>query len=239
MLRVDIRHDHDRSRVLNELTRELKARGRSAIFVFEGADAAGKGGAIRRLTAAMDARLYEVKAVAAPTDEERAHPYLWRFWRVLPRRGHVTIYDRSWYGRVLVERIEGFASVKEWQRGYDEINAFERMHTDDGTTMVKFFLHISKDEQKKRLEARINDPVKNWKMEPGDLAERKHWDDYMQAYSDAISRCNTEDAPWYVIPADKKWFRNLAISNILVETLEDLKLRPPKAKYDVSKLKVE
>jgi AMP-polyphosphate phosphotransferase len=202
------------------LTRELARQGRSAILVFEGPDAAGKGGAIRRLTQAIDARLYEVKSVSAPTDEERAHPYLWRFWRALPRVGRVTIYDRSWYGRVLVERLEGFASTADWQRAFNEINAFEEQLVESGVVVVKFWLAISADEQLRRFKDREVTPYKQYKITEEDWRNRDKWDAYVAAACDMFEKTSTELAPWTLVEAnDKKWAR-LKVLRTVVERLE-------------------
>ncbi|MEJ2760921.1 MAG: polyphosphate kinase [Gammaproteobacteria bacterium] len=189
---------------LYELTWKAKQKQRSVIVVFEGWDAAGKGGAIRRLTAAMDARLYQVISVASPTDEEKAHHYLWRFWRHLPRAGYVTVYDRSWYGRVLVERVEGFATETEWQRSYQEINDFEEQLHEHGIILTKFWLHIDKDEQLRRFKEREETPWKEYKITEEDWRNREKWDDYKDAVNDMVSHTSTEFAPWTLIPANDK-----------------------------------
>jgi polyphosphate:AMP phosphotransferase len=189
---------------LYELTWKAKQKQRSVIVVFEGWDAAGKGGAIRRLTAAMDARLYQVISVASPTDEEKAHHYLWRFWRHLPRAGYVTVYDRSWYGRVLVERVEGFATETEWQRSYQEINDFEEQLHEHGIILTKFWLHIDKDEQLRRFKEREETPWKEYKITEEDWRNREKWDDYKDAVNDMVSHTSTEFAPWILIPANDK-----------------------------------
>ncbi|UCF41922.1 MAG: polyphosphate:AMP phosphotransferase [Gemmatimonadota bacterium] len=189
---------------LGRLVRELHASEHSMILVFEGPDAAGKGGTIRRLTAVMDARFYRVRSVSAPTDEEAAHPYLWRFWRDLPRRGHVTIYDRSWYGRVLVERIEGFAARDDWQRAYAEINEFEAQLGEAGTIVLKFWLAISPEEQLRRFEDRETTPYKQYKLTREDWRNRKKWDAYEAAACDMIERTSTDQAPWILVPAEDK-----------------------------------
>ena len=194
---------------------------RRAVFVFEGWDAAGKGGAIKRMTALMDPRGYKVWPIAAPGEEERAHHYLWRFATKMPPRGTIAVFDRSWYGRVLVERIEGFCSVKEWQRAYDEINAFERMHTDDGVTFLKFFLHIDQDEQLERFKEREKDPIKNFKIGPDDWRNRKKWDEYMEAYQDAFDRTHRPDAPWIIVPANDKRQARLQILRRAIAALDD------------------
>ncbi|NLI45948.1 MAG: polyphosphate:AMP phosphotransferase [Acidobacteria bacterium] len=188
----------------NRLTRRLHEEGRQLILVFEGPDAAGKGGTIRRLTQAMDARNYQVISIAAPTDEERARPYLWRFWRHLPRQGRVTIYDRSWYGRVLVERLEGFCSRADWQRAYGEINAFEEELTDFGIIVVKFWLAISPEEQLRRFEDRQVTPYKQYKITEEDWRNRAKWNAYEAAAVDMIERTSTTRAPWVLVEAEDK-----------------------------------
>ena len=190
------------------LTRRMHEKGGSMSLVFEGPDAAGKGGAIRRVTSPMDARLWQFMSVAAPTDEERAHPYLWRFWRHIPRAGRITIYDRSWYGRVLVERIEGFCTEDEWQRAYAEIVHFEEQLTDFGTIVLKFWLAISPDEQLRRFQDREGTPYKQYKLTPEDWRNREKWDAYTAAACDMIERTGTANAPWVLVEAnDKRWAR--------------------------------
>jgi polyphosphate kinase 2 (PPK2 family) len=193
---------------------------RRAVFVFEGWDAAGKGGAIKRMTALMDPRGYKVWPIAAPGEEERAHHYLWRFATRMPPRGTLAIFDRSWYGRVLVERIEGFATESEWQRSYDEINAFERMHTDDGCTMLKIFLHIDQDEQLERFKQREKDPLKNFKIGDDDWRNRKRWKEYTRAYQDMFDRTHRPDARWVVVPANDKRFARLAVLKSAIAALD-------------------
>jgi polyphosphate:AMP phosphotransferase len=206
---------------LSRLTRDLAKSGRAAILVFEGPDAAGKGGAIRRLTQAIDARLYEVKSVAAPTDEERAHPYLWRFWRALPRKGRITIYDRSWYGRVLVERLEGFAAEPDWQRAYNEINAFEEQLVESGVIVIKFWLATSADEQLRRFKDRELTPYKQYKITEEDWRNRSKWNAYEAAACDMFEKTSTEQAPWTLVEAnDKKWAR-LKVLKTVVSRLEE------------------
>jgi AMP-polyphosphate phosphotransferase len=193
---------------LARLTRRLHDERRTLILVFEGPDAAGKGGTIRRVTSCIDARLYQVISVAAPTDEERAHPYLWRFWRHLPRLGRVTIYDRSWYGRVLVERVEGFCAPEDWQRAYTEINAFEAQLAGFGIVVVKFWLAIGADEQLRRFEDRQTTPYKQYKITEEDWRNREKWNAYEAAACDMIEKTSTEAAPWVLVEAnDKNWAR--------------------------------
>jgi polyphosphate:AMP phosphotransferase len=195
--------------------------GRSSVVVFEGWDAAGKGGCIRRLTVAMDARLYRVISVAAPSDEERAHHYLWRFWRNIPRAGSVTVYDRSWYGRVLVERVEGLAAPVEWQRAYLEINDFEEQLNRHGIVVTKFFLHIGKDEQLRRFRERETIPHKQHKITPDDWRNRERWDSYEAAVNEMVSRTSTEYAPWHIIAANDKKNARIEVLKTCCKRLED------------------
>jgi polyphosphate kinase 2 (PPK2 family) len=210
--------------ILQQKLYELQVRywleKRRAVIVFEGWDAAGKGGAIKRLTAMMDPRGYKVWPIAAPGEEERAHHYLWRFATRMPSRGTIAVFDRSWYGRVLVERVEGFCTVKEWQRAFDEINAFERMHTDDGVTVLKFFLHIDEDTQLARFKEREKDPIKNFKVGPDDWRNRKKWAEYMTAYQDAFDRTHRPDAPWHIVPANDKRAARLQVLQTAIDALD-------------------
>ncbi len=205
---------------LHRLAWEAYQKQRSTIIVFEGWDAAGKGGAIRRMTQAMDARLYRVNSIAAPTDEERAHHYLWRFWRQIPRAGRVIIYDRSWYGRVLVERIENFAKETEWQRAYLEINDFEEQLAQHGSIVIKFWLHISKDEQLRRFQEREKIPYKQHKITEEDWRNREKWDDYTIALNEMVTRTSTHFAPWTLIAGDDKRFARVQIIKTVCERLE-------------------
>lgn len=191
-------------RDINERHWRCWARHCSTVVVFEGWDAAGKGGAIRRLTAALDARLYRVIPVGAPSDEERAHHYLWRFWRHVPRDGLITIYDRSWYGRVLVERVEGLAAEAEWRRAYAEINDFERLLSDHGIRLLKFWLHLSPEEQLRRFEARQKTPHKQHKLSQEDWRNRARRDDYERAVEEMLARTDHGHAPWHVLAGDDK-----------------------------------
>ena len=177
---------------------------RSSVVVFEGWDASGKGGNIRRLTAAMDPRTYRVISVAAPTDEEKAHHYLWRFWRHVPRAGYVTLYDRSWYGRVLVERVEGFARPDEWSRAYLEINDFEQQLVSHGTVLAKYWLHVDAKEQLRRFHEREKVAWKKHKIGPEDWRNREKWDAYEDAVEDMIARTSTTQAPWTLVAANDK-----------------------------------
>lgn len=201
------------------LTRDKAFRKRSLVLVFEGMDAAGKGGAIRRITAALDARYYRVIPIAAPTDEEAARPYLWRFWRHVPRRGKTVIFDRSWYGRVLVERVEGFAAEADWMRAYGEINDFEQTLEEAGAVVIKFWLAISREEQLKRFKAREAQPHKRFKITPDDWRNRHNWEAYEQAACDMIERCGGE-RPWTLVEADNKHFARIKVLRTICERLE-------------------
>jgi polyphosphate:AMP phosphotransferase len=205
---------------LNLLSRDPKFKDSSVILVFEGQDAAGKGGAIRRITGAIDARHYQGIPVAAPTEEERAQPYLWRFWRHLPRRGRFTIYDRSWYGRVLVERVEGFCSEYDWTRAYAEINDFEEQMIRNRTVLVKFWLEISKEEQLKRFKEREKTSFKRFKITAEDWRNRKKWDAYHAAVCDMIDRTSTSIAPWTLIEANDKYHARIKILRTLCKSIE-------------------
>jgi AMP-polyphosphate phosphotransferase len=209
-----------RQRDLHLLQRRAAERGVSTILVFEGWDAAGKGGAIRRMTPALDARHYQVIPIAAPTDEERAHHYLWRFWRHLPRAGRVTIFDRSWYGRVLVERVEGFASPPEWRRAYVEINQFEDQLLDHGIVLVKFWLHISREEQLRRFKERERSSFKSWKITDEDWRNRKKWDAYEHAVNEMVERTSTRRAPWTLVEANDKYYARIKVLQTVCDRLE-------------------
>ncbi len=205
---------------LNLLIREPGFRQRSAILVFEGSDAAGKGGAIRRVTGALDARQYQVVPIAAPTEEERAQPYLWRFWRHVPRVGRVAVFDRSWYGRVLVERVEGFAPEADWMRAYAEINDFEEQLVRSGAVVVKFWLAITPEEQLRRFKEREKTRFKRFKITEEDWRNRKKWADYEHAVCDMIDRASTEIAPWTLVEANDKYYARIKVLKTLCERLE-------------------
>ncbi|MDD3294315.1 MAG: polyphosphate:AMP phosphotransferase [Geobacteraceae bacterium] len=205
---------------LNLLTRHKNFRKMSVVVVFEGFDAAGKGSAIRRITGALDARYYRVVPTAAPTDEERAQPYLWRFWRHVPRRGHLAVFDRSWYGRVLVERVEGFCSGADWKRAYSEIDDFEEQLVRNRTLVIKFWLHISKDEQLRRFKEREQVSFKRYKITPEDWRNREKWDEYEAAVCDMIDRTGTEIAPWTLVESDNKQFARIKVLKTLCDRIE-------------------
>ena len=205
---------------LNLLTRHPKFKEKSVVFVFEGQDAAGKGGAIRRVMQALDARVYQGIPIAAPTEEERAQPYLWRFWRNLPRRGRFAIFDRSWYGRVLVERVEGFCSENDWMRAYSEINDFESQLVRNGTVLVKFWLQISKEEQLKRFREREKTSFKHFKITAEDWRNREKWNQYHQAVCDMVDRTSTEIAPWILVGANNKYDARIKVLRTIVDSVE-------------------
>jgi len=202
------------------LTRDPKFKNITVIAAFEGNDAAGKGGSIRRITSAIDARFYQIVPVAAPTEEERAQPYLWRFWRHIPRRGRLTIFDRSWYGRVLVERVENFCSEADWMRAYSEINDFEAQLARHNIVLVKFWLTISKDEQLKRFKEREKIGFKRFKITAEDWRNRDKWDAYEQAICDMVERTSTEIAPWTLVEANDKNFARIKILKTLCQRIE-------------------
>jgi polyphosphate:AMP phosphotransferase len=206
---------------LAKLGRRLMKDKRSLVIAFEGPDAAGKGGAIRRVTAALDARYYRVTSIAAPTEEERAHPYLWRFWRGLPRDGRVGIFDRSWYGRVLVERVERLADEAAWGRAYEEINDFESQLVAHGAIMVKIWLHVGKDEQLRRFRAREKEGYKRFKITGEDWRNRKKWDAYEQAACDMFDRTSTEIAPWTIVEGNDKRFARVKVLETIVDRLRE------------------
>jgi polyphosphate kinase 2 (PPK2 family) len=194
--------------------------GRRAILVFEGWDAAGKGGAIKRLTALMDPRGYKVWPIAAPRDHEKRNHYLWRFWYRLPEAGEIAIFDRSWYGRVLVERVEELATPAEWRRAYGEINAFEKMLTDDGVRILKFFLHIDRETQLERFRARTGDPLKRYKIGPEDWRNRRKWRAYHAAVEEMFDRTHRPDAPWRVVAANDKRHARLEVLRAAIDLLK-------------------
>lgn len=201
---------------------------RRAMIVFQGWDAGGKGGAIRRLTEKLDPRGFQVYPIAAPTEQEQSKHYLYRFYTKLPAAGTMAIFDRSWYGRVLVERVEGFASKEQWQRAYQEINEFERMLSDDGVRIVKLFLHITKDEQLKRFQERLNNPLKQWKLTREDIRNREKWADYELAIDEMFARTSTKQAPWHVIAANKKWYTRVEVLKTIAAALEEgVDIAPP------------
>ncbi|MCC2636314.1 MAG: hypothetical protein K0Q68_33 [Moraxellaceae bacterium] len=213
---------------LNRLVRDPRFGERALVVVFEGQDAAGKGGVVRRLTGALDARQYEVIPVAAPSDEERAQPWLWRFWRKLPHKGHVAIFDRSWYGRVLVERVEKFCAPADWERAYGEINDFEEQLAANGTVVVKFFLAITKAEQLKRFRERESVSFQNFKLTPDDWRNRRQWRAYESAINDMVARTSSAEAPWTLVSANDVEHARIVVLRTLCERLQAAIRRPPR-----------
>jgi polyphosphate:AMP phosphotransferase len=205
---------------LARLSRRKRFGRHSVVMAFEGMDAAGKGGAIRRITAALDARQYRVVPISAPSPEELARPYLWRFWFHLPPRGNYTIFDRSWYGRVLVERVRGLTAAADWQRAYDEINEFERQLAEHRIVVAKYWLSIDRQEQLARFRERDRNPLKRFKVDPQDWINRRHWDAYQQAAREMLARTDTKHAPWTVVPADDKRRARLAVLRALCDQVE-------------------
>lgn len=200
-----------------------------AVIVLEGWDTAGKGGVVRRLGWVLDPRSFKVHPISAPSSHEKAKHYLQRFWEKLPEHGQIVVFDRSWYGRVLVERVEGFAKKREWRRGYEEINQFERLLAEDGIRIAKIFLHISPGEQIRRFKDRVNNPLKRWKLSYEDFRNRERWADYEIAIEDMMEETSTKRAPWYLVPANDKLFGRIAVFKILIERLGkgvNLKPRP-------------
>lgn len=205
---------------LLSLSMQLQFAGIPCLLVFEGWDAGGKGGAIKRTTEKIDPRSYEVHAISAPAPHEKRHHYLHRFWERLPYRGKIGIFDRSWYGRVLVERVERFATPVEWNRAYNELNQFEKLLSDDGYIIIKFWLHISKEEQLNRFNERMENPFKKWKITEEDWRNREKWDEYEQAAEEMFERTSTNYAPWHLIEANYKWYARVKVLKIITETIK-------------------
>lgn len=211
---------------------------RSLLIVLQAMDAGGKDGLIRHVMSGFNPQGCSVTSFRPPSEEEADHDFLWRIHRHVPRRGEVGIFNRSHYEDVLVARVRGLVPRKVWSRRYEMINAFEKHLADNDVVILKFFLHISKQEQKERLQARLEDPTRRWKFSPGDLEDRKRWGAYRRAYEEALRRCSTRHAPWWVIPADRKWFRNFAVASILVDVMVSLKMRFPRPAFDPSEFRI-
>jgi len=225
---------------LKELQAALYAeRSRSVLIVLQAMDAGGKDSTIRRVFGPLNPHWVQVTDFKAPTAQELAHDYLWRIHNAIPPKGKIGIFNRSHYEDVLVVRVHDLVPEERWSRRYRHINEFERMLADEGTTILKFFLHISKDEQKERLQARLDNPAKHWKFSLGDLAEREHWDDYQAAFEAMLTETSTDWAPWYVVPADRKWYRDLMIGSILANTLESFDMQFPPNEDDLTGVVVE
>ena len=225
---------------LDHLQELLYAQAKRAVLVvFQAMDCGGKDGAIEHVFSGINPQGCHVTSFKKPTPIELEHDFLWRIHHATPRKGMIGIFNRSHYESVLVERVHELVPEKVWKKRYDRINEFERLLADEGTTIVKFFLHISKQEQKQRLQARLGDPSKHWKFNIADLKERDRWDEYQQAYQDALEKCSTDHAPWYCVPADKKWFRNWVISDTLARTLKSLDLAYPPAEEGLDKVVIK
>ena len=212
---------------------------RSVLVVFQAMDTGGKDGALKSTMGGLNPAGVVVTSFKAPSPEELEHDFLWRIHQKVPPRGMIGVWNRSHYEDVLIVRVHKMIEKSMWQRRYEDINNFERLLSDNGVTILKFFLHISKKEQKERLQARLDDPNKTWKFSVGDLKERAFWDDYQEAYEDAINHCSTEHAPWHIIAADHKWARNIAIAQALVEKMEEMKPKYPKADFDPKTIKID
>jgi PPK2 family polyphosphate:nucleotide phosphotransferase len=224
---------------LEELQYKFYADGRFGLLVvLQATDGGGKDSTVRDVFTSMNPQGCVVTSFKAPTAQELKHDYLWRAHRCVPERGMVGIFNRSHYEDVLVVRVENLVPEATWKLRYDHINDFERMLNDNDIRVVKFFLQISKDEQKQRMEERLSDPAKQWKFNADDLEKRKRWDEYQEAFEAMLNRCSTECAPWYVIPSDRKWFRNLAVSEILLKVLNELPLQFPAPTYDPKKIRI-
>ncbi len=213
---------------------------RSLLIVLQGMDTSGKDGTIKSVMSGVNPQGCKVVAFKAPSKDELAHDFLWRVHREVPPKGYIGIFNRSHYEDVLITRVHGWVSGKAVKRRFDQIKEFEELLTESGTTVLKFFLHISKDEQKERLTARIADPEKRWKWNSGDLEERKLWNEYLKAFEDVMSATSTDCAPWYIVPANRKWYRNLVVADRIVNVLENMKLKTPPAPdgVDFSKLRI-
>ncbi|HEV2560121.1 MAG TPA: polyphosphate kinase 2 family protein [Microvirga sp.] len=220
---------------IDALQDRLYAEGRrSLLVILQGTDTSGKDGTIRGVFNATGPLSVHVTAFKRPTEDELAHDYLWRAHLACPRRGTIGIFNRSHYEDVLVAKVRGLAPADEIGRRYAQINDFERMLSENGTRILKFMLHLSRKEQKKRLQERLDDPAKHWKFNPGDLDDRQHWDDYQAAYETALHRCSTAHAPWHVVPADRKWVRNAVIARVVRATLQEMNPRYPQAEWKPS-----
>jgi PPK2 family polyphosphate:nucleotide phosphotransferase len=224
---------------LGELQQLLYADKHYALLiVLQALDAGGKDGTIRHVMSGVNPQGCKVTSFKVPSSEERLHDFLWRVHKAVPERGDIGIFNRSHYEDVLVVRVHRTVSKEVWSKRYGQINDFERELSENGVKILKFFLHISKEEQKRRFQARILDPARNWKLSLADFEERRYWDDYMKAYEDALHKCSTSQAPWYVIPANHRWFRNYVIAELIVQALEDMKLKYPPPMIDVSNIEV-
>jgi len=223
---------------MSELQQKLFAeRQRSLLICLQALDAGGKDGVVKHVIGSMNPAGCDVANFKEPSQEELAHDFLWRVEAKTPKRGEIAIFNRSHYEDVLIVRVHNLVPTKVWSKRYDQINDFERRLAANGTHILKFFLHISKEERLRRFEQRLDDPTKRWKISEADYTERKYWDDYTRAYEDALANCNTDYAPWFVIPADHKWFRDLAISEIIVAKLESMDIQVPKPTVNIEEIR--
>lgn len=233
-----------RLQVLQDRIAELQERlyaesERSLLIVLQATDTGGKDGTVKSLLNGVNAAGIAVSSFKAPSDVELAHDFLWRIHAATPRRGVIGVWNRSHYEDVLITRVHKIIDKKTCETRYSDINAFEKLLADNGTTILKFFLHISKDEQKERLQARLDDPKKHWKFSPNDLKERACWDDYQSAYEDAINACSTKIAPWHIVPADHKWARNIAVGEAVVAALEEMNPKFPDVDFDPATIVID
>lgn len=225
---------------LPELQRKLYAEGTQALLVvLQAMDTGGKDSTIRSVFTGFNPVGCRVVSFKTPNDTELHHDFLWRVHQNVPRLGDITIFNRSHYEDVLIARVKDLVPKPRWRKRYEHINAFERLLYDEGTRVVKFFLHISKEYQKERLLKRLKDPAKHWKFNPMDLGERERWDDYQTAYEEALERCSTKDAPWYVVPSETRWYRDLVVARVLVDTLEAMNPEYPPPSFDADKIEIE
>ncbi|RME41839.1 MAG: polyphosphate kinase 2 family protein [Caldilineae bacterium] len=230
----------DLNKVLEAQQELLYAEGKhKVLIVLQAMDTGGKDGTIRHVFEGVNPQGVRVASFKVPTREELAHDYLWRVHKHTPGSGEIVIFNRSHYEDVLVVRVHNLVPPEVWSRRYDHINAFERLLAEEGTTILKFFLHIDLEEQKQRLQARLDEPDKRWKFSPGDLDERKLWPQYMQAYEDVLSKTSTEYAPWYIVPANRKWYRNLVVATVIINTLKGLNMRYPEVDFNPADYTIE
>ncbi|MBI1375169.1 MAG: polyphosphate kinase 2 family protein [Phycisphaera sp.] len=234
--RAKLRKLHKRLFKLQELLYASASHG--LLVVFQAMDTGGKDSTVRRVFGPLDPQGLIVTPFKAPTAREYSHDFLWRVHMHVPAKGHIAVFNRSHYEDVLIAKIRQFAPLDIVEKRFDHINNFERLLTDEGCVIVKFYLHISKEYQKKRLERRLTRPDKAWKFEPADLPERSKWDEYRVVYEDSLTRCNTDFAPWYIVPGERRWFRDVLVAQVLVDTLEKLNLKYPEPKVDTTQIKV-
>ena len=237
--KADVKTQKDLLKLQDLQDRFYAEHQRALLIVLQGMDTSGKDGTIKHVMRGLNPQGCTVVSFKVPVGEELDHHFLWRVERAMPRHGHIGVFNRSHYEDVLAGPVHDLVPKKVWKKRYDQINRFEQLESELDTVILKFFLHISKDEQKKRLEERLKSPSKNWKFSPLDVKERELWDDYQDAYEDVLNKCSTKSAPWYVVPADHKWFRNWMVATIVVEKLKSLSPKYPRPKADLSKIRIE